>query len=119
MLRHPRIVKIHTDRSWKDTPTFEEFQELANKARNEASIAISPEMNILYAKIKARYDAKRQRESRGRSPLSALDQSSPIRNLPSSPYARMTTIDVKRKHNECDESDDYHEDKENKKMRTV
>jgi DNA ligase 4 len=119
MLRHPRIVKIHTDRSWKDTPTFEELRELANKSRNEASVAISPEMNTLYAKIKARYDAKRQRESRGRSPLSALDQSSPIRNLPSSPYSRMTTIGMKRESNECDEGDDYHEEKENKKKRTV
>jgi DNA ligase 4 len=91
MLRHPRILKYHSDRSWKDAVTFGELQQMADKARKEPTQGESQELRLELVKMQRRYDAKRAKESRrsfqissSRSPLSELDQVSPQRSLPNS-----------------------------------
>ncbi|OCL02233.1 hypothetical protein AOQ84DRAFT_305094 [Glonium stellatum] len=58
MLRHPRIKKIHLDRSWQDTVCLEELNRLADEARKVP--ADSKQLDITTQKV-AKYIAKCER----------------------------------------------------------
>lgn len=47
MLRHPRILKVHSDRGWKDAVNAEQLAAMAQKARDPAEEGESQEMTRL------------------------------------------------------------------------
>jgi DNA ligase 4 len=107
MLRHPRMLKFHSDRSWKDTVTFDELQSMAHKARKEPSQGKSEEIVNLLSKIKTRYDAKRMQISQPRrNPLAELSQALPQRSPPNSPSSGSDSLPPKRRpgHNDMENS---------------
>jgi DNA ligase-4 len=60
MLRHPRILRLHLDRDWKDAASLEKLQSMADKARNEPSQGESQEMQRLFEKLQAKYHKKQE-----------------------------------------------------------
>ncbi|KAI9662621.1 MAG: hypothetical protein M1821_008788 [Bathelium mastoideum] len=82
MLRHPRIRKVHLDRSWKDTVSFAELQELAQKAREPAPEGESQELEKWVDVI--RRTVPEMRKTRSRSPDQSPATSTPSRAQQSS-----------------------------------
>ncbi|KAF2230210.1 hypothetical protein EV356DRAFT_509256 [Viridothelium virens] len=75
-LRHPRVRKVHLDRSWRDTITFLELQELALNARELAAEGESQEL-AKWVKV-VRETCTESRSTRSRSarstPITAVSR---------------------------------------------
>jgi len=56
MLRHPRILKLHLDRSWKDAVAMHELQSMAERARNAHVDGESQEMMLWIEKLKGKVE---------------------------------------------------------------
>lgn len=56
MLRHPRVLKLHLDRSWKDATTMEELRRMAEEARSAPVEGESQEMGRLVEKLKGKVE---------------------------------------------------------------
>lgn len=69
MLRHPRVKKLHQDRTWKDCVSLQELQEQATAARAAPPGSESQETKRLIARLEAKCKKKieRQRTSTPRS----------------------------------------------------
>ncbi|KAL9085624.1 MAG: hypothetical protein Q9165_007525 [Trypethelium subeluteriae] len=63
-LRHPRIRKVHLDRSWRDTISFDELQELARKARELADEGESQELEKWVNVVRKTFTESRSTRSR-------------------------------------------------------
>ncbi|KAF2673049.1 hypothetical protein BT63DRAFT_421244 [Microthyrium microscopicum] len=85
MLRHPRILRVHLDRTWKNAVTFKELQEQAREALSSPKEGESQEMDRIYQTIKSRYNAKREKEQ-----LSQISASTP-QDTPSRTSVATTT----------------------------
>jgi DNA ligase-4 len=119
MLRHPRILKLHLDRSWKDATTMEELRRMAEEARNAPVEGESQEMGRLVEKLKGKVERKDEQDrsslttprtdstvspnSMGRKPN---DRGSPLSSSPSirrkggsSAFAKVDTAKLPRE--EC------------------
>ena len=68
-LRHPRIRKVHLDRSWKDTIGFSELQEFARKVREPPPEDESQELEKWVNAI--RKTVPQTRNAKFRSPISS------------------------------------------------
>ena len=80
-LRHPRILKLHLDRSWSDASTFDELQSRANTACNVPVAGEAAEfahmLKRLVKKAECSREAERQSQSAsttGRTKSSAQDR---------------------------------------------
>ena len=62
MLRHPRILKLHLDRSWKDVVSMEGLQRMAEEARNAPVEGESQETLRLVEKLKGKVERKAERD---------------------------------------------------------
>jgi len=62
MLRHPRILKLHLDRSWKDAVTMLELQNMAERARNAPVDGESQEMMLWIEKLKGKVERSAERK---------------------------------------------------------
>jgi DNA ligase-4 len=62
MLRHPRILKLHLDRSWKDVVSMEELQRMAEEARSAPVEGESQETVRLVEKLKGKLERKTERD---------------------------------------------------------
>ena len=83
-LRHPRIRKVHLDRSWKDTVSFSELQALAQKAREPAPEGESQELEKWV-------DAVRRTVPEARNTGSSSPNSSPVTPVASRPRQKSDT----------------------------
>ncbi|KAK8173288.1 hypothetical protein IWX90DRAFT_470053 [Phyllosticta citrichinensis] len=74
MLRHPRVLKIHNDRSWEDCITVSGLARMADEARNAPAEGESQEARRLVEKL---YGKMKRAEERQRStpPRSATTES--------------------------------------------
>jgi DNA ligase 4 len=78
MLRHARILKLHLDRSWKDTVTLNGLQELADVARNAPAEGESQEIARLVEKLIGKAERKAERDrARMTTPRTAATTISP------------------------------------------
>lgn len=82
MLRHPRILKIHLDRTWRDAVTFDELQTMAETARDVSVEGDSKEMGRLIEKIEQKMQSK---ADRGELRNSLTPQSSVVTRSVASP----------------------------------
>lgn len=62
MLRHPRIMKVHLDRSWRDAVTLDELKDMAEKARNAPAAGESQEMMHWIEKLKGKVERAEERK---------------------------------------------------------
>lgn len=62
MLRHPRILKVHSDRTWHDACTIDELQTLAKEANAAPEEGESQEMSQLVKKMQGNFHRKARRE---------------------------------------------------------
>jgi len=62
ILRHPRILKLHLDRSWKDAMTMEELRRMAEEARSAPVEGESQEMGRLVEKLKGKVERNVERD---------------------------------------------------------
>lgn len=62
MLRHPRILKLHLDRSCKDAVTMEELQRMAEQARSSPAEGESQETMRLVEKLRGKVERKVERD---------------------------------------------------------
>ena len=62
MLRHPRILKVHADRTWRDACTRDDLDELAKEARNASEEGETQEMSQLMRKIQFKFHRRRERD---------------------------------------------------------
>lgn len=62
MLRHPRILKVHLDRSWRDAVTLDELKEMAEKARSAPVDGESQEMMRWIEKLKGKVERSVERK---------------------------------------------------------
>jgi DNA ligase 4 len=62
MLRHPRITKLHQDRSWKETISFQPLQEQAHAARQLPETTESQETKDWVARFEERLKGRLDRE---------------------------------------------------------
>lgn len=69
MLRHARILKVHLDRDWKETVSFEKLQEKADKALNvpQEEAVESKEMSLTVIDILGKFQRKSERDRLQRS----------------------------------------------------
>ena len=63
VLRFPRVLKIHNDRSFKETVSFEELQEMAGQCREEPEDRETEEMYWLQRLRRSDYLVERSRSS--------------------------------------------------------
>jgi DNA ligase-4 len=63
VLRFPRVLKIHNDRSFKETVSFEELQEMAGQCREEPEDRETEEMYWLQRLRRSDYLVERSRFS--------------------------------------------------------
>ncbi|KAE9968920.1 hypothetical protein BLS_005608 [Venturia inaequalis] len=75
MLRHPRILKVHLDRSWKETVSFDELQEEADKAlklpQDESTESKKMSQNVKDVLGRFRSQSEQDRVQRSTSRLKA------------------------------------------------
>ena len=73
MLRHPRVTKLHEDRTWKDCVSFPDLQEQAAAARALPMDSESQETRRMIAKLekKCKKKVERQRTATPRSAITA------------------------------------------------
>lgn len=69
MLRHPRVKKLHQDRSWKDCIGFSELQTLARDARTTGVESESQEVRHQLARLERSMKRKFERMSKTPSPV--------------------------------------------------
>lgn len=69
MLRHPRVKKLHQDRSWKDCVGFHELQDLALKARSTGLESESQENRHELMRLEKSMRKKFERLSKTPSPV--------------------------------------------------
>lgn len=62
MLRHPRILKVHADRTWREACTFEELEALAEEAKNAPEEGETQEMSQLMKKLQSKFRRKQERD---------------------------------------------------------
>jgi DNA ligase 4 len=62
MLRHPRVKKLHQDRSWRDCVSFQELQEQAKAARAAPEQTESQATKKAIKKVEMSCKRKRERE---------------------------------------------------------
>jgi ATP-dependent DNA ligase len=62
MLRHPRILKVHLDRTWKEATCMEELKNLADESRLEPECGASQEMSQLVRTLLGKFSRKQKRE---------------------------------------------------------
>lgn len=69
MLRHPRILKVHLDRGWKETVTYDELQDAADKALKvpQDDANESKEMSQNVREVMGKFRRKYGRNGLGRS----------------------------------------------------
>lgn len=58
MLRHPRILKVHLDRGWRDATSFTELQDMADAARTAPSEGGSQELADIVKELKRKLQRK-------------------------------------------------------------
>jgi DNA ligase-4 len=63
MLRHPRILKLHLDRTWKDTITLSGLERMANEARSAPAEGESQELSQLTKKFIDKFENKRGKQT--------------------------------------------------------
>jgi DNA ligase-4 len=77
MLRHPRILKLHADRTWREACTFDDLQLLAEEAKTAPKEGESQEMSQMVKKFQFKFHHKMERE---RSQLTSTpDRASTVR----------------------------------------
>jgi DNA ligase-4 len=71
MLRHPRVKKIHRDRTWRDTVCMEELRQMAEQDRGMPSPDLNPDgiAADVTARV-ARYEQRLNTSQRTREQLS-------------------------------------------------
>ncbi|KAK3060441.1 hypothetical protein LTS18_008540 [Coniosporium uncinatum] len=62
MLRHPRILKVHLDRTWREAVSVEQLAHMAKEARMAPAEGESQERARLLLKMRARMERKVERE---------------------------------------------------------
>ncbi|KAF1986569.1 hypothetical protein K402DRAFT_454217 [Aulographum hederae CBS 113979] len=79
MLRHPRVLKVHLDRTWKETISVDGLRSMADEARRTPKEPASDEHNKLLASIQRKFRQRDERESMSRmtTPRSALPSTPP------------------------------------------
>jgi DNA ligase-4 len=58
MLRHPRILKLHLDRDWRDATSMPQLKRLAEEARNAPVDGESQELSQLTKKLMSKFKRK-------------------------------------------------------------
>ena len=81
MLRHPRVKKLHRDRTWRDCVSFEELQEQAIQARAAPIDSASQETRRLIAKLTTKCKKKKERQQ------TITPQSKTLSTAASRPYS--------------------------------
>jgi DNA ligase-4 len=103
MFRHPRILKLHLDRNWKDATTLSSLERMADEARSAPVKGESQELSQLTKKFINKFESKRGKEKHGRvtatqstryttSPDSAQRSSRSVRRSPT--LVRIDTADL-------------------------
>ncbi|KAK5140794.1 hypothetical protein LTR04_002848, partial [Oleoguttula sp. CCFEE 6159] len=86
MLRHPRVLKIHWDRTWKDTISFDELQSQAGAALAALPDSESQETTRWLEKLERSWNRRLSQESVRTTPRSAATTSPlSIRRSPRKP----------------------------------
>lgn len=80
MLRHPRVTKIHLDRSEQDVISFEELQGLAKEAREIPEDMASEELKIM-ERIRIASKPKRRTYVESKSPDSCTTMSASVASM--------------------------------------
>lgn len=62
MLRHPRVLKVHLDRNWRDAIDLDELKEMAEKARSAPIEGESQEMLHWIEKLKGKVERSAERK---------------------------------------------------------
>lgn len=62
MLRHPRILKLHADRTWREACTFSDLQVLAEEAKAAPAEGESQEMSQMVKKFQFKFHHRMERE---------------------------------------------------------
>ncbi|KAK8229275.1 hypothetical protein HDK90DRAFT_493541 [Phyllosticta capitalensis] len=62
MLRHPRVIKIHTDRTWEDCITVSALAQMADEARTAPADGDSQEVRRLVEKLYGKMQRADERE---------------------------------------------------------
>ena len=80
MLRHPRIKKIHLDRSWQDTVCLEELGRMADEARKVPTISkeldgATRKVALRIAEFERTYSASQQTTQESSSPPATQESS--------------------------------------------
>lgn len=63
MLRHPRVTKLHQDRSWTDCVSFDELQNMAAESRETGVVSESQENRIHLARLELTLKKKFDRQA--------------------------------------------------------
>lgn len=98
MLRHPRILKVHLDRTWKDAVTLEELQNMADEAKAAPAEGESQETARLLERLERRIVQRKVRDTSRAlySPISAASFSPGLPRGRVSPLTRMDTAEFRR-----------------------
>jgi DNA ligase-4 len=103
MLRHPRVLKLHLDRTWKDAITLPGLERMADEARSAPAEGESQELSQLTKKFIDKFHNKKEKHNRlwATSVQSTNYSTSPgsaRRSLPSSDRSptqiRIDTVDL-------------------------
>ncbi|KAF2087505.1 hypothetical protein K490DRAFT_73867 [Saccharata proteae CBS 121410] len=89
MLRHPRILKVHTDRTWQDCITMDGLREMADEARN------IPEENIT-DEIKNNINIEHAARNAIRRPLAEISPPKKTRNVAADQHNQPVTVSPNR-----------------------
>jgi DNA ligase-4 len=100
MLRHPRILKLHLDRTWKDAIALSALQHMADEAKSAPAEGESQELSQLTKKLIDKFENKREKDRHGRvmatqdtvSPSSVQHSSRSIHRSPT--FVRIDTADL-------------------------
>ncbi|KAK5166468.1 uncharacterized protein LTR77_008011 [Saxophila tyrrhenica] len=87
MLRHPRIKKIHQDRSWKECTSFQELQKQASDSRAVTVVSESQEMRNWVERLEKKCRKKFERQRATKTP-------STVRTVTTSASQRSTATTV-------------------------
>jgi len=101
MLRHPRVKKLHEDRTWKDCIDFQELQNMAYQATSHPVDSESQENLLWMSKIERSCRRKIARASCQTTPVSRANKS-PAKGSIISPQVRTTTLqDINNRDESC------------------
>ncbi|KAI4732007.1 DNA ligase/mRNA capping enzyme [Aureobasidium sp. EXF-10728] len=77
MLRHPRVRKLHRDRTWRDCISFEELQSAAAQALNSPQISETQENVNWMTKLEISHKRRYARQSLNTTPRSSVTDTTP------------------------------------------